>query len=117
MLAPALLVAGAVVGAASTLAHGRTWGLLLALVATAATAVALPPGWHTRSAFALGWVVVVLYGTRPTDSGGYLVAGDVRGYLLLLLGLVLVLHAVVTVRPRGGPAPEQEPSRGHPHLG
>lgn len=63
-----------------------------------ATAVALPGGWDTRLAFVLGWVLMLGVALVPR-GGGYLIASDAAGYALLALGLVLLLFAIVTVRP------------------
>ncbi len=81
------------------LAHGRTAGLLLAVVATASCALAIPGGWTARFAFVAGWVAVLAVALLPRDGGGYLVGSDARGYTLLALGLALLLFGIVTVRP------------------
>ena len=94
-----LLVVGVVVGAAATLVHGLQLGLVLALVATVATVLALPPGWWARLPFAAGWLAVVLYLANPRPEGDYLVAADTRGYLLLGTGMVALAFSIVTVRP------------------
>lgn len=93
-----LVVGGVVVGAASVLTHGRTPGLVLAVVASLAALAALPPGW-CRLAFALGWDGVLGYVLLPQPAGDYLVSSDVRGYVLLVLGLLLLLFAVITLVP------------------
>lgn len=94
-----LVVAGVVVGAASVLTHGRTPGLVLAAVGSLAALAALPPGWWSRLAFALGWDGVLGYVLLPQPAGDYLVSSDVRGYVLLVLGLLLLLFAVITLGP------------------
>jgi len=99
-LAVLLVLLGAVVGLAGVAIHGETPGLLLTVAGTAAAAVALPPGPRTRLPFALGWVALVGYATAPRPEGDYVVAQNVAGYALLGLGLLLLLHAVVTLRPR-----------------
>jgi len=111
-----LVLLGAVVGLAAVAIHGETPGLLLTVAGTGAAAVALPPGPGTRLPFALGWVALVGYATAPRPEGDYVVAQNVPGYVLLGFGLVLLLHAVVTLRPRDpaeGPGPG-DGSGGHP---
>lgn len=94
-----LAVLGVLVGGAAVLTHGRTPGLVLGLVASVAVAWALPGGWWTRFAFTTGWVVALGYALLPRGSGGYLVGSDLRGYLLLGTGLVLMLVGIATLRP------------------
>ncbi len=79
--------------------HGRTTGLVLGVVATAAAAYALPGGWGTRFAFTAGWVAALAYTLVPRPEGDYLISADLNGYLLLGFGLALLLFAIVTVRP------------------
>lgn len=98
-VAMASLALGVVVGTAATLVHGLRVGLVLALVASIAAVLALPPGWWSRLPFALGWLGVVLYLSNPRPEGDYLVASDLDGYLLLGSGLVLVAFSIITVRP------------------
>ena len=96
---------GVLVGGATVLTHGRTPGLVLGLVASAAVAWALPGGWATRFAFTTGWVVALGYALLPRGAGGYLVGSDPRGYVLLGAGLTLMLVGIVTVRPLRPPRP------------
>ncbi|WP_299052283.1 hypothetical protein [uncultured Nocardioides sp.] len=111
-----LLVAGSVTGVAAVALHTRGWGFALLALATLATLLALPPGWTTRVAFALGWEVVVLRATLAKGPGGdVVVSADLAGYALLLVALVVALAAVLTLavrrrEPRGeGP---EESGRG-----
>lgn len=101
LLTLALLVAGAVSGVAAVAVHGRWWGLGLATVAVLATLVALGPGWTTRLPFGLGFGLVVLRLAVARPEGDVAIAGDTRGYLVLLLTLVAVVVAVATL-PRPG---------------
>jgi hypothetical protein len=101
------VVLGVVVGAATVLVHGRTPGLLLAVLASAAASWALPGGWTTRFSYTVGWVVVLAYALVPRAGGGYLIGSDARGYTLLGFGLVLMLFGIVTIRPLR-PLEEQE---------
>ncbi len=78
--------------------HGRTTGLVLGVVATAAAAYALPGGWGTRSR-SRGLGRRLAYTLVPRPEGDYLISADLNGYLLLGFGLALLLFAIVTVRP------------------
>lgn len=97
-----LLGVGAVAGVAAVAVHQRWWGLLLAVAAVIATAVALPRGWWTRLPFALGFLVPLGLAMTPRGEGDYLVPGNTRGYVLLGLGVVVLVIAVTTL-PRPGP--------------
>lgn len=92
-----LLVAGFVVGLAAVALHARGWGLGLAVVATLAALVALPPGLWSRCAYAAGWIVALALAVIPRPEGDYAVASDVAGYVLIGLGLVLVVGALATL--------------------
>ena len=104
LVAVVLLALGAVSGLAAVLVHGDWWGLVLAWAAMAAVLVALPREWYGRSAFAAGWILLMVnsLGTRP--EGDFLVASTTRGYLLLLTAPVLVVVCVVgLLGGRGAP--------------
>ena len=103
-----LALGGAVTGVAGVMVHQRWWGLLLAVAAVAAAAVALPPGWSTRLPFAFGFVAVLGLAMVPRSEGDYLVPGNARGYLLLAVGFVLVLTAVASL-PRPQRLPRMDP--------
>ena len=100
------LAGGMVVGAASTVVHGLGAGLVLGMLATLASVLALPPGWWARLPFAAGWLGVALYFSNPRPEGDYLVAGDGSGYALLGTGMAIVAFGIVTVRPPR-PAPRE----------
>lgn len=102
-----LLGLGVLVGALSALVHGLVVGLVLLVLATGATAFALPGGWSTRLPFGLGWLAAVFYASRPRPGGGYLVASDAHGYTLLALGVLLLLFCTTTLRRR--PRPPSDP--------
>lgn len=99
-MAVLLLALGVVVGVLSVAVHGLVVGLVLAIVATAATVWALPGGWLTRLPFTIGWIAAVYYASRPRPEGDYLVASDARGYVLLGLGVLLLVYCTTTLRPR-----------------
>jgi hypothetical protein len=102
LAAAGLLLAGAVTGLTTVAVHQLVWGFVLALVASAATVYALPPGWWSRLAFVVGWVVVVGWLTVPRPEGDYLVSQDWQGYGVLAFGMVLLVSGLATLpRPRG----------------
>jgi hypothetical protein len=96
-----LLVVGFVVAVAAVAVHVRWWGLLLAVVAGVAGILALPPGLR-RVAYVAGWLVAVGLAAVPRGEGDYAIAGDLPGYLLLGLSVVMVILALATlpVKPR-----------------
>lgn len=104
-VAVAWLLLGGAVGLATAVLSGLGWGLVLGVAATVALAVAAPAGVRARIPLAVGWVVVVLRLSLRRPEGDYVVAGDVGGYVVLVLGVVLLTGALVTVpRPRTPPA-------------
>jgi hypothetical protein len=106
----ALAALGVVLGLFSVFVHQRLPGLVLGLLATAAVTWALPGGWTWRFPFAAGWVAFLGYALLPRAGGGYLVASDVRGYVLLGFGLLVLVIGIVTVRPlRPPPSPPAAP--------
>lgn len=105
-----LLVAGAVVGLAVLLVHATGWGLALGAAAVVAVLLALPPGFTTRVAFALGLVLLLVQAVQQRPEGDFLVGSDLAGYGLLTLGLVVLVGAVVSVPRRPHPAPSGEDS-------
>lgn len=108
----ALLVAGVVTGVAAVALHTRGWGFALVALATLLGLAALPPGWSTRVAFAVGWEVVVLRAALGKGPGGdVVVSADLAGYALLVLALVVALAALLTLASRrrvaAGSRPEE----------
>lgn len=96
-----LLLLGAGTGVATVALHDLPWWLLLATAATAVTTYALPPGWWSRLAFVVGWVMTVGWLALPRPEGDYLISQDWQGYAVLGLGLVLLIVGVATLpRPR-----------------
>jgi hypothetical protein len=110
-MAPLLVALGAVNGLAAVAVHARLWGLVWGLAATVAVLVALPRGWWSRLAFALGWAALVGYAATTRPEGDYVIAADGSGYALLVVAPVLVVAALVTLPPprRVRDVPEREP--------
>lgn len=108
LLAVACLLGGMAVSTCAVLLHDYAWGLALGVVTTVALLVALPPGWWSRLAFAIGWVVVLWQGTTERPEGDYLVSSDGSGYALLLAGTVVLAGGFVGLvrrrRTAGEPA-------------
>ncbi len=72
------------------------WGLLLALVVTAAVARAAGHLVRVGAAWlGLGWTLAVVL-QQQLRPGSYLVAGDVVGWSFMLLGLTVLAVVVVT---------------------
>lgn len=92
-----LLLVGAMTAIATIALHQLWWGFVLAFAATLVTAYALPPGWWSRLAFVVGWVVMAGWLTMPRDEGDYVVSEDLAGYAVLGLGLVLLVFGVATL--------------------
>ncbi len=101
----ALLLAGALTGLCVLVLHGTGWGLALGAAATLALLLALPPGFTTRVAFALGMTLFLVQALQQRPEGDYLVGSGLLGYGLLALALVVLVAAVVTVprAPRSTP--------------
>ncbi len=95
------LVLGIGLGVLAVAVHGLLPGMVLLVVATGATAYALPQGWATRLPFALGWFGLVIFASQPRPEGDYLVAANARGYSLLGCGVLLLLFCTVTLRRPG----------------
>lgn len=110
--AAALLVLGAAVGLASVATHELTWGLPLAATASVAMLVALPPVWWARASFGLGWGIAGGYLSQTRPEGDYVIATDVRGYLVVALGVVVLVSALVTSLFRSGSVASTDSSDG-----
>jgi hypothetical protein len=112
LVALALLGAGALSAVAAVAVHGRWWGLALAAAAVMATLLAVGPGWSTRLAFAVGFAAVVLRLALSRPEGDFVLAGDLQGYLLLLLTLAVAGLALGTL-PRPFRARPRMSADGH----
>ena len=95
------MAVGVVSGVAGTLLHQHWWGLALALATGLVVLAWLPPG-VVRVAFAAGWCTAVLRGALARPAGGFLIGADAPGWSFLAGSLVLLVAALVTVRPQRG---------------
>lgn len=93
------LLLGALVALTAVLVHRTLFplGELLAVATSFAVPWWLLRSRHPRTAgsYVVGWlaVLVVLVAGRP--EGDYVVAGDVRGYLLLAAGFAMIVVGIV----------------------
>ncbi|MEI7057640.1 hypothetical protein WBG06_17585 [Nocardioides sp. CCNWLW239] len=94
--AAAGLLLGLVVGVAAVAVHPWWWGLLLAVAASSATLLALPRG-VARVTYAVAWAIVVALAATPRPTGGYAIAGDVAGYVMIAWAVLMVVVATATV--------------------
>jgi hypothetical protein len=90
------LLTGLLVGVAAVAVHPWWWGLLLAVAASSATLFALPRG-VARVAYAAAWGIVVALAATPRPAGGYAVAGDLAGYLMIFWAVLMIVVATATV--------------------
>ena len=99
------LVLGLAAGVAAVAVHRSFAGLLLG-GATALVVLSALRLWQPRAAtaFAAGWAVTVLVAVSGRAEGDYAVPGDLRGWLLIgtgLLVLVIGAGAARSAAPRG----------------
>ena len=85
------LLSGAASGLAAVAVHSTAWGWPLAVGCVLVVAGALPPSWWGRPVFCAAWAATVFALSMPRPDGDYLVSGDVAGYGLLLVAVVVVL--------------------------
>ncbi|TQL69738.1 hypothetical protein FB381_3652 [Nocardioides albertanoniae] len=97
------LVVGFVVGVAAVAVHPWWWGLLLGVGASLATLVALTRG-PMRIAYAAAWAIVVALAASPRPTGGYAVAGNLEGYAVIVVAVLMLVVAAVTSAKRPAPA-------------
>lgn len=90
------LLLGLLVGVAAVAVHPWWWGLLLAVAASSAALLALPRG-ACRVSYAAAWAIVVALAATPRPAGGYAVAGDLEGYLMILWAVLMIVVAAATV--------------------
>ncbi|WP_328532010.1 hypothetical protein OG984_13220 [Nocardioides sp. NBC_00368] len=104
------LLLGVVIGVAAVAVHPWWWGLLLAVAASSAALLALPRGaW--RIAYAAAWAIVVALAATPRPAGGYAVAGDLAGYLMILWAVLMIVVATATVSTAASQAERAHPGK------
>ena len=91
------LVGGAATGVAAVAVHATAWGWPLAVGAALAVAFALPPVWWGRPVFCGAWAATVFALSAPRPDGDYVVSGDLAGYGLLVVAVLMVLVGVATL--------------------
>jgi len=102
------LLLGLVVGVAAVAVHPWWWGLLLAVAASSATLLAIPRG-ASRFAYATAWAIVVALAATPRPAGGYAIAGDVEGYLMIFWAVLMIVAATATVSKATSQADQAHP--------
>lgn len=100
----ALLLAGVVSGIATLALHTRDWGLPLAAAAGVTAVLALPPGWWSRLALAVGWSLPVGLAVAGRPEGDHVLSEAPSGYAVLVLVVVLLGVAVGSLGAISGPA-------------
>jgi|GEM_PF-1268285 len=92
-------VLGAIVGALGTTLYRSVppWGLILALVATAAMTVAMRSlmNWAGLISGVVGWAVAVQILALEGPTGDVLIAGDTLGYAWLLGGILALFTGLL----------------------
>ena len=101
------LVVGVVVGVAAVAVHPWWWGLLIGVAASLATLLALACG-PLRISYAAAWAIVVAFAAAPRPTGGYAVAGNVEGYVMIFVAVLMVVVAAATFSKRS-PGPDSAP--------
>lgn len=105
VVALVVFVGGAATGLVTIAVHETGAGLWLGLAATAATLVAVGSGAGRRLAYGLGWCAVIGYAVvRRSGGGGYLIASDWRGHVLVGSAYVALAYCFATLPRRVRPA-------------
>jgi hypothetical protein len=108
-----LLIVGAATGLGAVAEYARWWGLALAVSASLLTVYAAPAGWP-RCGYVVGWLVPLGLAQLGRPEGDWALVADVPGYLLLLVGVLLLTYAVATVPPprrNAARSPQNGPSQ------
>lgn len=105
-IATATLLLGGAVSLFTVALHGYPWGLVLGLVTTAVTLVALPGGW-ARMPFAVGWSALVVYASQVRPEGDFVLAQDFAGWTVLVAALVVVIAGMIGARKRSPVVPPE----------
>ncbi|MFE6649063.1 hypothetical protein ACFVJS_21030 [Nocardioides sp. NPDC057772] len=104
------LVLGLLVGVAAVAVHPWWWGLLLAVAASSAALLASPRGaW--RISYAAAWAIVVALAATPRPAGGYVVAGDLAGYVMICWAVLMIVVATATVSKAASRADQGLPGK------
>jgi peptidoglycan/LPS O-acetylase OafA/YrhL len=103
-LALTALVLGPAAAVATVAVHRSAPGLLLGVAATVATIRALRD-WVPRAAtaFAAGWLVVLVAAVAGRGEGDYVVSSDLLGWLLIGSGFVVLVTGLAWGRPAAVP--------------
>ncbi|MGH3350535.1 MAG: hypothetical protein ACRDPS_07690 [Nocardioides sp.] len=101
------LLLGLVIGVATVAVHPWWWGLLIGVAASSATLVVLARG-ALRISYAVAWAIVVALAATPRPTGGYAIAGNLDGYVLITWAVLMVIVATATVQKR---APAEDSGR------
>lgn len=102
-LALLALIAGMMTSLSLVALHGRWWGMVLGLAATAAALVATPRVWWGRPAFCLGWIAVIVLVLPGRAEGDYALASSASGYLVLVSALGVLVWGLATMPRRATP--------------
>ena len=99
------LVLGFAAGVAAIAVHRTLPGLLLG-VGTALFVIWTFRMWSPRTgaAFAVGWLIPLLFGVAGRGEGDYVVASDIHGWLLIASGFLVLVAGLVWGR---GPVPSE----------
>jgi len=93
-----VLFLGAVSGLASVLVHDRSWLWFLVAVSAPLSITVAVASLLLRFVFVVGWFVVLTLAVLGRPEGDFAVSGSVRGYSLLVFGLLLLVVPVATIR-------------------
>ena len=96
------LLLGVLIGVAAVAVHPWWWGLLIGVTASSATLLVLARG-ALRISYAAAWAIVMALAATPRPTGGYAIAGNLEGYVLILLAVAMVIVATATFQ-RSSPA-------------
>lgn len=99
-IALTVFAGGVATGLVTIAVHEARWGLWLGVPATAATLLAVAPGWWRRLSYGLGFCAAIGYSAVRRPGGGYLIASDWHGYTLIGFAYVVVAYCFATLPRR-----------------
>lgn len=102
--AVAALLVGFGSGVCAVAVHNTWWGFLVAVAGTAGLLGAMR-GRAARSLAGAGWLLALFFAVRGRAEGDYAVAANLRGQLLLGLGLVVLVASLWSLARGRGPTP------------